>query len=81
MHLARPTRIIPVLYSGRSGKKIHASENMSTGPIIQLSVSETANIFHCTIAFDSFSYLTLASGGYIIHNRPIAIGSETEYIR
>lgn len=40
MQRARPTMIRPVRYSGRSGRKIHASANMTAGPTIQLMTSE-----------------------------------------
>ncbi|CAO0832017.1 hypothetical protein SMICM17S_08867 [Streptomyces microflavus] len=40
MQRARPTMIKPVRYSGRSGRKIQASANMSAGPRTQLTTSE-----------------------------------------
>ena len=36
MQRASPTMIRPVRYSGRSGRKVHASANISAGPTIQL---------------------------------------------
>lgn len=40
MQRTRPTTIRPVRYSGRSGRKIQASANMTAGPTIQLMNSE-----------------------------------------
>jgi len=73
--------MIPTLYSGRSGRKSQASENIRNGPITQFRKRETLNIFPAPLTLESSSYLTLARGGYIIHNNPIAIGSDTVSIR
>ena len=73
MQRAKPTIIMPTLYSGKSGRKTQASENIRKGPITQFKNSETLNIFHALATLPSSSYLTFASGGYIIHISPIAI--------
>ncbi|SLI06009.1 Uncharacterised protein [Mycobacteroides abscessus subsp. abscessus] len=43
MQRARPTMINPVRYSGRSGRKIQASANISAGPTTQFSSSDPAS--------------------------------------
>ena len=43
MQRARPTMISPVRYSGRSGRNSQASANISTGPMTQLSTSDSAS--------------------------------------
>ena len=45
MQRARPTMISPVRYSGRSGRKIHASANITAGPTSQFSTSEETRSF------------------------------------
>ncbi len=81
MQRARPTMISPTRYSSMSGRKIQASRNMSTGPMSQLSASETLNIFQAVVTLESCSYWTLVSTGYIIHSRPMAMGRETVSMR
>src|SRR4030067_139059 len=77
MHRASPTRMSPVRYSGRSGRKIHARANMRNGTRIQFWTRLTP----MTRGFDArrgrSSYRTRARGGYIIQIRPTAIGIET----
>jgi hypothetical protein len=81
MQRASPTMISPTRYSGMSGKKIQASRNMITGPTSQFSTSDKPNIFQAPVTRESCSYCTLISTGYIIHSRPMAMGSETVSIR
>ena len=77
MQRAIPIRIRPVRYSGRSGRKSHARTNMRTGPIIQFWTMDALRAFPCFFIFESSSYFTPASGGYIIQISPMAIGRET----
>jgi len=51
-----------------------AKINMSTGPIIQFSTKDRESTFVSLNTLPIFSYLTLASGGYIIRINPIASG-------
>ena len=74
MQRARPIRIRPVMYSGLSLRKITASANISTGPMIQFWMSEIASTRLSSNTRGSSSYRTRASGGYIIRIKPIAIG-------
>src|SRR5690349_13515273 len=74
---ASPTRIKPVRYSGYSGSSSHARPNISAGPTTQLSSRDNPDIFQFAATSGIFPYLTFASTGYIIHNRPIAIGRDT----
>ncbi len=48
--------------------------NISSGPMIQFCTRESARIFLLAKTLGSSSYLTLASGGYIINIKPMAIG-------
>lgn len=75
MHLAIPTRISPAMYSGWSRRTITANANISTGPTSQFCTSDSTRIFRSRKTSPSRSYRTLASGGYIISTRPIAIGT------
>ena len=77
MHLARPTMIRPVLYSGRSGRNSHASANMNAGAATQLMTTEVIMSFLSASTFPVSSYRTFASTGNIITSRPMAIGSDT----
>ncbi|SKV33399.1 Uncharacterised protein [Mycobacteroides abscessus subsp. abscessus] len=43
MHLARPTMISPVRYSGRSGSNSHAKANIRAGPSTQFSMRDPAS--------------------------------------
>ncbi len=81
MQRASPTMISPVRYSGRSGRKTQARTNMMAGPMTQFSTAETLNIFQAVATLPSSSYLTLASTGYIIHSRPMAMGNDTVSMR
>ncbi|VVB53145.1 Uncharacterised protein [uncultured archaeon] len=47
MHRARPIMIKPILYSGRSGRKIQARANISTGPITQFCTMDALSAFPC----------------------------------
>ena len=51
-----------------------ASRNMSTGPITQFCTSDRSSTRVLRNTWPSCSYLTLASGGYIIMIRPMAMG-------
>lgn len=51
-----------------------ASINMSIGPKIQFKASEVPNTLVLRNNSPIFSYLTLASGGYIINISPMANG-------
>ena len=51
-----------------------ASTNIRIGPMIQFCSSERPRTFRFLKTSPSSSYLTLASGGYIIRIRPMAIG-------
>ncbi len=52
-----------------------ARANMRIGPMTQFCTSESPRIFLFRKTSPSSSYFTLASGGYIIRIRPIAIGT------
>ena len=62
------------MYSGISGRKVMASTNISTGPMIQFCTSDNAMTLTLLNTLPSSSYFTLASGGYIMTIRPTAIG-------
>ena len=74
MQRASPIRINPTIYSWCPDKKAMASPNIRTGPMIQFCTSERARTLTSRKTKPSFSYLTLASGGYIIRIRPAAMG-------
>jgi hypothetical protein len=74
MQRARPIRIRPVMYSGLSDRKMTASANISTGPMIQFWISEIASTRLSSNTRGRSSYRTRASGGYIIRIRPMAMG-------
>lgn len=42
MHRARPTRMTPARYVGRSGRVAHASPSITNGPKTQLNTIETS---------------------------------------
>ena len=69
--------IKPVRYSGRSGRSSQASENITAGPITQLKVIATAIARRSATASPMRLNFTFASTGYIITNRPTAMGRET----
>ena len=50
---------------------------MMAGPTIQFSTRETPNCSQAWAIFPSSSYFTPARTGYIIHSRPMAMGSDT----
>src|SRR3989304_2622123 len=77
MHRARPTMMSPTRYSGRSGRKIHASANIRNGPRSQFWTKETPMILRFDARRGRSPYRTRARGGYIIQIRPIAIGIDT----
>ncbi len=77
MQRAVPTRISPTRYSSRSGRKTQARPNMTAGPTTQFNTSDTLNIFQAVATFESRSYCTLVSTGYIIQSSPAAMGRET----
>jgi hypothetical protein len=73
--------MIPYIYGrfalslpGKSLKNTMANANIRTGPIIQFCYSERPRILKFLNTPPNSSYLTFASGGYIIRIRPIAIG-------
>ena len=51
-----------------------ARTNIRIGPITQFCTSDRPSIFQLRKTSPSSSYFTLASGGYIIRIRPMAIG-------
>jgi len=55
--------------------------NMRAGPMIQFNVNDTPNCCFAWVIFPNCSYFTLARTGYIIHSRPMAMGSETVPMR
>jgi hypothetical protein len=55
-------------------KKRIANVNIRTGPMIQFCIRESPSILKFLKTPPNSSYLTFASGGYIIRIRPIAIG-------
>jgi hypothetical protein len=61
-------------FPGNSLKKIIARANMRTGPIIQFWIRERPRILKFLKTPPNYSYLTFASGGYIIRIKPMAIG-------
>ncbi|GAA4740273.1 hypothetical protein GCM10023229_19460 [Flavisolibacter ginsenosidimutans] len=74
MHRAKPIKIRPTMYSGLSCKKSIARMNIKMGPIIQLRNNDIPKTFVFLNTSFSFSYLTLANGGYIIRINPTAKG-------
>src|SRR5699024_464033 len=56
--------------------KIHASANISAGPISQFSTSEVTSSRRSAPIRRVSSYRTLARTGYIMTNSPTAIGTE-----
>ncbi|MNP28461.1 hypothetical protein D3C76_1214250 [compost metagenome] len=76
IHLARPIMMSPIMYSGKSLKNRKAKKNIKIGPMIQFCTKESSNTFQSLKTRPSFSYFTLANGGYIITIRPTAIGIE-----
>src|SRR3990172_7383826 len=81
IHRASPTLITPVRKAGSSGSSSHARTNISSGPTTQDRISELANRARSSMPSERIcprpSQRTLASTGYIITSRPIAIGSDT----
>lgn len=55
MQRASPTMIRPVRYSGRSGRKVQASANITAGPTIQLTTSEDAMSLRSPVTASSLS--------------------------
>jgi hypothetical protein len=78
MQRARPMRIRPVMYSGLSARNTMARTNISSGPITQFCSSDRASRRLSANTWCSSSYFTLASGGYIITIRPMAMGRLVE---
>ena len=74
MQRARPIRIRPVMYSGWSCKNNTASPNINSGPISQFWTSDNTSTRLSANTRCNSSYLTLASGGYIITISPMAMG-------
>ena len=69
--------ISPVRYSGRSGSSSQARANISAGPTSQFSTRRAPSIRRSPVTRPSSEYRTLASTGYIISSRPMAIGRQT----
>ena len=65
------------MYSGLSGSSQTASRNISSGPTIQFSSSDSPIMRVFLKTLGNCSYFTLASGGYIIRIRPRASGTFT----
>ena len=74
MQRARPIMISPTMYSWWPERNAMASRNMRIGPMIQFWTSDRARTLTSRKTYPSFSYLTLAKGGYIIRIRPTAMG-------
>ncbi len=74
MHRASPIRMRPTMYSCCPERKVIARPNMRIGPMIQFWTRDNMSTRVLRNTGPSFSYLTLASGGYIIRMRPMAIG-------
>ncbi|SKS13689.1 Uncharacterised protein [Mycobacteroides abscessus subsp. abscessus] len=55
IHLARPTMIRPVRYSGRSGSSTHARANISAGPSTQFSTREPIRSLRSPVTVSSLS--------------------------
>ena len=77
MHLARPTMMSPVRYSGRSGRNSHAKANMNAGAANQLMTKEVIMSFLSASTRPVSLYRTFASTGNIITSKPMAIGRDT----
>ena len=69
--------ISPVRYSGRSGSNSQARVNITAGPMTQFNNNDSHSERRSRTASSRRRYFTLASTGYIINSRPIAIGSDT----
>ncbi len=76
MQRARPIMISPIMYSGMSRRNVMARTNMRIGPTIQFWTRDRPSTFVFRNTEPSFSYRTLASGGYIMRMRPMAMGKE-----
>ena len=74
MQRASPTRMTPIINSGLSGNSTMASRNITKGPTIQFWINDKLNNLRLLKTTGNSSYLTFASGGYIIKIKPIAIG-------
>ena len=74
MQRARPIMISPTMYSGYPDRNRIARANIRIGPMIQFCTSESPSTFQSRKTSPSSSYFTLASGGYIIRIRPMAMG-------
>ena len=77
MHRARPTMISPVRYAGRSGSMSQAKVNIRAGPMTQFNSNDVPMVRRSFATLPTLAYFTFAKTGYIISNRPIAIGNET----
>ena len=76
MQRASPMRMSPTMYSGLSRRKMTASANMRIGPTSQFCTSERTRTLPFLKTSGSSSYRTLASGGYIMRTRPMAMGMD-----
>ncbi|MNP21989.1 hypothetical protein D3C76_1146320 [compost metagenome] len=76
MHRAKPIMIKPTMYSGMSLSSKIARRNIRIGPITQFCSKDNSITFQSLNTRPNFSYFTLASGGYIMTIKPIAIGME-----
>ena len=75
MQRARPMRMRPSMYSGRSRRNSTARPNMSRGPMTQFCSRDRPSTFLLRKTRCSSSYFTLARGGYIMTMRPTARGT------
>ncbi len=55
MHGARPTMMMPVRYSGRSGRNAHARVNISAGPMTHTRNSAASSILRSRVTVSSRS--------------------------
>ena len=69
--------INPVRYAGRSGSISQAKVNIRAGPMTQFNSNDVPMVRRSFATLPTLAYFTFANTGYIISNRPIAIGNET----
>src|SRR5690606_22840281 len=86
MHLAKPIKINPDIYSGSFRKNRMAKPNIKTVPITQFSKIEIVIIFLSFNAFNNQLYSPFAIGGYSIKinrmaNGTLVVRTERELVR
>ncbi len=74
MQRARPIMMRPTMYSGYPLRKMTARTNIRIGPMTQFCTSDRPRTLKFLNTSPSSSYFTLASGGYIMRIRPMAMG-------